>query len=166
MTDDVLAKVDRMSMAHSLEVRVPLLDHKLVEFAQALPFDYRLRGGVSKALLKHAVRDLLPAAILTRGKQGFAVPLKHWFGNRFEALVGELLSAGVVGARGMFDPAAVTRLVACATGPAPDAQAGRLMWALLVFELWAQAFLDHAPQVPGVAPPLVARELATSAVMR
>jgi asparagine synthase (glutamine-hydrolysing) len=160
MTDDVLAKVDRMSMAHSLEVRVPLLDHKLVEFASALPFDYRLRGGVSKALLKHAVRDLLPAPILTRGKQGFAVPLKHWFGNRFEALVGELLSPGAVAARGMFDPAAVTRLAERATGPNPDARSGRLLWAVLVFELWAQAFLDRAPSIPAAAPPLVARELA------
>ena len=165
MTDDVLAKVDRMSMAHSLEVRVPLLDHKLVEFTSTLPFDYRLRGGVSKALLKHATRDLLPASILTRGKQGFAVPLKHWFGNRFEGLVGELLSPGAIARRGMFDSDGVSMLVKRATGPTPDECAGRLLWALVVFELWAQAFLDRAPVTPPAPPHLVAREGAPAGVV-
>ncbi|MEP7028048.1 MAG: asparagine synthase (glutamine-hydrolyzing), partial [Candidatus Eisenbacteria bacterium] len=160
MTDDVLAKVDRMSMAHALEVRVPLLDHKLVEFASTLPFDFKLRGGVSKALLKHAVRDLLPASILGRGKQGFAVPLKHWFGDRFQTVLGDVLSPASIRNRGMFDERAVAGLIARATAPAPDARAGRLMWALIVFEMWARSFLDRVPEIPAKAPPLVARELA------
>jgi asparagine synthase (glutamine-hydrolysing) len=160
MTDDVLAKVDRMSMAHALEVRVPLLDHRLVEFAATLPFDYKLRNGTSKAVLKHAVRDLLPASILGRGKQGFAVPLKHWFGNRFDAVLGDVLSPASVRSRGVFDEAEVARLVARATAGDLDPKAGRLMWALVVFEMWARAFLDRAPAIPAAAPRLVARELA------
>ncbi len=162
MTDDVLAKVDRMSMAHALEVRVPLLDHKLVEFAATLPFDYKLRGGVSKALLKHAARDLLPAPIFSRGKQGFAVPLKHWFGDRFGTVLGDVLSPASIRSRGVFDEGAVAKLVARATGPSPDTRAGRLMWALIVFEMWARAFLDQAPELPAAPPPLVARELSAA----
>src|SRR5207248_4267337 len=84
LTDDVLAKVDRMSMAHGLEVRAPFLDHEVVEFAARLPFEYKLRGATSKAVLKRAARDLLPASTLARGKQGFGVPIARWFGGRFD----------------------------------------------------------------------------------
>ncbi len=162
MTDDVLAKVDRMSMAHALEVRVPLLDHRLVEFAAGLPFEYKLRGGVSKALLKHSMRDLLPASIFARGKQGFAVPLKHWFGNQFKDLLGDVLSPEAIRRRGMFDPEAVARLVQRATDDPSEVRAGRLMWALLVFELWSRAFLDQAPEKPSSATPLTARGVSLS----
>ena len=119
MTDDVLAKVDRMSMAHALEVRVPLLDHVVVEFAARMPMDYKLRGGVSKWLLKRATRDLLPPAILGRGKQGFGVPLERWFGGTFDAFVAEHLAPARLARRGVFDPAGVARLVRRATGPLP-----------------------------------------------
>ena len=76
---DILTKVDRMSMANSLEARVPLLDHPLVEFACSLPPDLRIRGGTTKYLLKHVLRGRVPADVLTRAKQGFAVPLESWF---------------------------------------------------------------------------------------
>ena len=145
MTDDVLAKVDRMSMAHALEVRVPLLDHVVVEFAARQPFDYKLKGGVSKWLLKRATRDLLPPSILARGKQGFGVPLERWFGGTFDAFVGEHLASARLERRGLFSPAGVRRLVARSTGAHPDPRAGRLVWAVLVFELWAERFLDRAP---------------------
>jgi len=161
MTDDVLAKVDRMSMAHALEVRVPLLDHKLVEFASTLPFDYKLRGGTSKALLKHAVKDLLPPSILARGKQGFAVPLHHWFGGKFDALLGEVLSESSLKRRGLFDPSAVAQLARRATAPA-DVRSGRLLWALVVFEMWARTFLDGTSATPPARQPLVTEELTVS----
>jgi asparagine synthase (glutamine-hydrolysing) len=157
MTDDVLAKVDRMSMAQSLEVRVPLLDHVLVEFASRMPMDYKLRGGTSKALLKHAVRDLLPADVLARGKQGFAVPLRRWFGERFDGFVGDVLSEAAVLRRGLFDPYAVRTTIARAGG---DPRAARRLWALLVFELWARAFLDRSVNAPGERPSLVSQETA------
>jgi asparagine synthase (glutamine-hydrolysing) len=157
MTDDVLAKVDRMSMAHSLEVRVPLLDHKLVEFASRLPFEYKLRGGTSKALLKHAVRDLLPADVLARGKQGFAVPIRRWFGERFDGFVGDVLSEAAVRRRGVFDPGAVRATIARASD---DPRAARRLWSLLVFELWARAFLDRTVSAPAERPTLVSHETA------
>jgi len=76
---DILTKVDRMSMANSLEARVPLLDHPLVEFACSLPPDLRIRGGTAKYLLKRVLEGRVPAEVLTRAKQGFAVPLESWF---------------------------------------------------------------------------------------
>jgi asparagine synthase (glutamine-hydrolysing) len=155
MTDDVLAKVDRMSMAHALEVRVPLLDHKVVEFASRLPFEFKLRGGVSKWLLKRAAKDLLPPAILDRGKQGFGVPLARWFGGRFDAFVDETLSPSAVARRGVFDTGGVARLIVrVRTG---DEAAGSLLWAVLVFELWARTFLDGGPEAPGPRPGQLAR---------
>ena len=159
MTDDVLAKVDRMSMAHSLEVRVPLLDRDVVEFASRVPFEYKLRGGTSKALLKHAVRDLLPPDILSRGKQGFAVPIRRWFGDRFDAFVGDVLAESSVRRRGVFDPRAVAATAAAAKD---DARAARRLWSLIVFELWARAFLDRAVSVPAERPSLVSHETAVA----
>jgi asparagine synthase (glutamine-hydrolysing) len=76
---DILTKVDRMSMANSLEARVPLLDHPLVEFACSLPPDLQLRAGTTKYLLKRALEGRVPREVLTRAKQGFAVPLESWF---------------------------------------------------------------------------------------
>ncbi|MEO6462237.1 MAG: asparagine synthase (glutamine-hydrolyzing) [Candidatus Eisenbacteria bacterium] len=162
MTDDVLAKVDRMSMAHALEVRVPLLDTRVVEFASRLPFDLKWRHGTSKWLLKRVARDLLPPAILARGKQGFGVPIERWFGGQFESFVAATLSREAIERRGLFDAAGVARLVARATRPgSPDGRAGRLVWALLVFELWAQAFLDRPGDPPaGRRPTLLADETA------
>src|SRR5262245_29830313 len=78
---DILTKVDRMSMAHSLEARVPLLDHPLVEFACALPSDLRLRGGQTKYLLRHILRGRVPVEVLSRPKRGFGVPIRAWFGR-------------------------------------------------------------------------------------
>src|SRR3989449_1914609 len=76
---DILTKVDRMTMAHSIEARVPLLDHKLVEFAARIPPDMLLRGGRSKHILKRAVAGLLPDWVLEKPKRGFAIPLGRWF---------------------------------------------------------------------------------------
>src|SRR5439155_11662780 len=76
---DILTKVDRMSMAHSIEARVPLLDHKLVEFAATIPPELQLRDGATKHVFKSALRGIVPEAILARRKHGFAVPLGRWF---------------------------------------------------------------------------------------
>ncbi len=171
MTDDVLAKVDRMSMAHALEVRVPLLDTDVVEFASRLPYRQKFRDGTSKWLLKKVAADLLPPSILARGKQGFAVPLERWFGGRFDSFVAQTLSREAIVRRGLFDPDGVARLADRARGRAPggiagrpDVAAGRLLWAVLVFELWACAFLDGAGDVPaGTRPHLSGSEVTTTA---
>jgi asparagine synthase (glutamine-hydrolysing) len=91
---DILTKVDRMSMANSLEARVPLLDHRLVEFACALPASLRMRSGVGKYLLKRALRGRIPAELLTRPKQGFGVPLEAWFSGSIPGFFRDQLGDG------------------------------------------------------------------------
>jgi asparagine synthase (glutamine-hydrolysing) len=141
MTDDVLVKVDRTSMLSSLETRAPLLDHHVLEYAARLPFEYKLRGGVSKWVLREAVRPWLPAAIVERGKQGFAVPLHRWFAGDFGRLAREVLLDGRSRARGWLDPAAVERLLA-GHGVRDEVRAKRA-FTLVCLELWAQCYLDR-----------------------
>jgi asparagine synthase (glutamine-hydrolysing) len=141
MSDDVLTKVDRASMIHSLEVRVPLIDHKVMEFVARLPFHYKRRNGVGKWLLKESVRDLLPTAILARRKQGFAVPLERWFGGGFGTLAREVLLDPRARGRGWIEPREVERLL---SGPAADPERrAKQIFALVVLELWAQTYLDR-----------------------
>jgi asparagine synthase (glutamine-hydrolysing) len=150
MIDDVLVKVDRTSMQHSLEARVPLIDHHVMEFVARIPFEYKLRGGVTKWILRESVRDLLPESILRRGKQGFGVPLEHWFGAEFGRLAREVLYDPRARARGWFDPAAVRDVVEGRT--LRDERRSRQVWALVCLELWAQTYLDRAGDA--VAAPL------------
>ena len=158
MIDDVMVKVDRTSMMHSLEAREPLLDHKLVEFVARVPFQYKLRGQVGKWLLRDSVRDLLPAKILARGKQGFGVPLEHWFGSGFGKLTRDVLFDSRPRWRGVFDPAGIERMLRD-----PDSRAERRtrqIWSLLCLEMWSQTYRDRpresyvepASSVPGWAP--------------
>jgi asparagine synthase (glutamine-hydrolysing) len=91
---DILTKVDRMSMAHSLEARVPLLDHPLVEYACGLPAAFRMRGGQTKYLLRHILRGRVPEEVLSRPKQGFGVPLRLWFGECLPGFFRERLADG------------------------------------------------------------------------
>jgi asparagine synthase (glutamine-hydrolysing) len=141
LTDDVLVKVDRTSMLNSLETRAPLLDHHVLEFAARLPFEFKLRGGVSKWVLREAARPLLPPGILARGKQGFAVPLERWFAGDFGRLAREVLLDGRARSRGWLDAAEVERLLA-AREPRDDVRAKRV-FTLVCLELWAQCYLDR-----------------------
>ncbi|HYM81455.1 MAG TPA: asparagine synthase (glutamine-hydrolyzing) [Candidatus Limnocylindria bacterium] len=147
MTDDVLVKVDRTSMMHSLEVRCPLLDHEVLEFVARVPFKYKLRGGVGKWILREAVRDLLPPETLARSKQGFGVPLERWFGGAFGALARETLLDARARGRGWLSPIGVERLVAGSGGR--DERRARQVWALVCLELWAQTFLDRPREALG-----------------
>lgn len=132
---DILTKVDRMSMAHSIEVRVPLLDHVLVEFAAGLPSRYHLERGETKALFKRAVADLLPATIRNRPKQGFAVPLERWFRGDWHELLGDVVLSPSAMTHGFFRRSYVEALYSLyrrtRRGDALDA-----LWTLLVFEMW------------------------------
>ncbi len=140
LPDDILAKVDRMSMAHGLEARVPLLDHRLVEFAATVPFALKYAGGVSKIVAKHAMRDTLPPALLTQRKRGFSIPIDRWFRESLGAMYEETVLA----------PDA--RCTACLQAHALRSYLhrhrsgkenfGHRLWALLVLEHWLRSLED------------------------
>ena len=144
---DILTKVDRMSMAHSIEARVPLLDHKLVEFAARIPPELKLSGGTTKHLFKQAMRGILPDETIDRRKQGFAIPLGRWFRGQLRPFVSDLLLSNRCRARGIFDPAAVEKRIARG-----DAGLGLDLWTLISFELWCRTFLDAPAPVAQLAP--------------
>ena len=150
MTDDVLAKVDRTSMLDSLEVRCPLLDHQVIEFVARIPFEYKLRGDVTKWILKEVASDLLPEETLRRSKQGFGMPLERWFGADFGRLAREVLLDRRSRGRGWFDPRGVEAVLAGA-GQRIERRA-RQVWALVCLELWAQTYLDRPGE--GMSEPL------------
>src|SRR5262249_54885098 len=108
---DILTKVDRMSMAHSLEARVPLLDHRPIEFVARIPPELKLRRGTTKYIFKRAMQGILPEAILERPKWGFAVPLGAWFKGDLSGFVRELLLSTRARQRGIFNPAYVDGLI-------------------------------------------------------
>ena len=145
---DILTKVDRMTMAHSIEARPPLLDHRLVEFAATIPARFRLHDGTTKYLLKQAMRGILPDEIIDRRKQGFAVPLSHWFRGELAPFARDLLLSDTCRRRGVFNSLAIERLLRLhAGGRDVDLQ----LWTLMSFELWCQRFLD--PPAGRLQPP-------------
>jgi asparagine synthase (glutamine-hydrolysing) len=129
---DILTKVDRASMAHSLEVRGPFLDYELVEWAAALPADLKLRGGTGKFVLKRALEPLLPADILYRKKMGFAVPLGRWFRGPLRARVAALATSRTLLDTGVFAPAGLARLVELHLAARRDFSP--TLWSLLMLE--------------------------------
>jgi asparagine synthase (glutamine-hydrolysing) len=134
LPDDLLVKTDRMTMAHSLEARAPLLDHVLVELVAQAPESAKVRGWQTKRLLRAAVQGLIPDEIRTRGKQGFGVPLAGWLRGPLRPMARDLLLDATARRRGLFRPDAVVRLLAEHDVGARD-HAKRL-WALLCLELW------------------------------
>jgi asparagine synthase (glutamine-hydrolysing) len=143
LANDILVKVDRMSMASSLEVRSPLLDHKVIEFAATLPSDLKFRGPVSKFLLKRHLDGRVPASAVHRPKQGFEIPLAAWLRGDLREMGCELvLSARALG-RGYLAPARVTAIWDEHQRGTRDR--GSLLWALMVLELWHRTFVDQAP---------------------
>ena len=134
LAGDMLVKVDRMSMAHSIEVRSPLMDHVLAELAYSLPAEWHMRGGRGKALFLRAVGDRLPAGLLTLPKRGFAVPLAHWFRGPLREFLRDHLTGTSFRQRGFTEPAFVDYLI-------EEHQSGRRdnsarLWELLMLELW------------------------------
>jgi asparagine synthase (glutamine-hydrolysing) len=136
---DILTKVDRMTMAYSLEARPPLLDHPLVEFAATIPARFRLRGGTTKYLFKRAMRGWLPDDIIDRQKHGFAVPLADWFRGDLAGFARDLLLSDTCRQRGIFELRYIDRLLRSNDrGRNLDLQ----LWTILSFELWCRRFLD------------------------
>ncbi len=110
LPDDILTKVDRMSMACSLEARTPFLDHRLVELVARMPSAARIRGGRTKIVLRKALRNLLPARVLTRPKEGFSIPMKNWLRNELRPEAEAIFDPAHLGRHGFLQPDAVGRL--------------------------------------------------------
>ena len=136
---ELLMKQDQMSMAASIESRVPFLDHKLVEFAAAMPTRMKLRGLETKYVLRRAMQRLLPKEILKRRKMGFPVPIGAWLRGRFGNLLDEYVLAARATERGIFDARFVRELVA--RHRMGEDHSERL-WALINFEIWQRQFID------------------------
>jgi asparagine synthase (glutamine-hydrolysing) len=136
----LLRDIDAMSMAHSLEVRVPLLDRAVSEVAPRISWTLKLRDGIGKWILKDALRDVLPADILDRQKMGFGLPYQVWMRRSLEPIVRELTQPGRVARRGVFDVAETGALVD--RFYAGDDLVWRRLWTLAMFEGWAQEVLD------------------------
>jgi asparagine synthase (glutamine-hydrolysing) len=142
MVDDVLTKVDKMSMAVGLETREPLLDHKLLEHVATIPSSLKLRNGTTKYLLRKLLERRLPPAILERPKQGFAAPVSQWLTGPLAAMGQQLLFDGRLASRGILRDAEVRRLWS-------EHAAGRgdhhnRVWALIMLELWFRRFIDES----------------------
>jgi asparagine synthase (glutamine-hydrolysing) len=140
MVDDVLTKMDRMSMAASVEARVPFLDHRLVDYATGLPGTLKIRGREGKQVLRHAMRNVLPPAPLVRRKKAFNAPINHWLRHPLRDMVGDTLLSPRARQRGWLDDQRVQGIVAAHA--AGDDRYGRPLWTLLCLELWARTFLD------------------------
>jgi asparagine synthase (glutamine-hydrolysing) len=136
LPNDMLKKVDSMSMANGLEVRVPFLDHEVVDYAFTLPSHYKIDGRARKRILRDAFASLVPASVLHKRKHGFEVPLMDWFRTHLQALIrDELLSRDFVARQGIFDSNAIDALVARLYSDRPGDIAPQV-WSLVVFQYW------------------------------
>ena len=140
---ELLMKQDRMSMAASIESRVPFLDHHLVEYAAALPSRYKVRGWTTKAVLRAALAPLIPDVVLTRPKMGFPVPVGRWLRGRFRPLVDDCVLSPRARERGLFDTAFLRRLVAEHDAGVRDH--GERLWLLINLEIWQRLYIDGEP---------------------
>jgi asparagine synthase (glutamine-hydrolysing) len=137
---ELLMKQDQMSMAASIESRVPFLDDQLVGRIAGMPSSMKLRGWQTKALLREAVKDLIPPEILTRRKMGFPVPVGRWLAKEFRPMVDEFVSSPRAMERGLFNPAAIQQMVAEHYSGA--ARHGDRLWLLVNLEIWQRIFRD------------------------
>ena len=141
LPDDLLMLTDRMTMATSLECRVPLLDHELVELAARIPAEAKIKDGELKHLMKRALSDVLPSEILHRKKRGFGMPMGAWLKRELASVLRGVLSSSSIAARGLFHVGAVQRLIA-------DHEASRIdgtdrLLALLNLEIWSRIYVDR-----------------------
>jgi asparagine synthase (glutamine-hydrolysing) len=140
LAEDILTKVDRASMAVSLEVRAPFLDPRVAEYAASLPTNFKLRGRTTKYILKRAIKDSLPPFVIRRGKKGFGVPVAEWLKGKLRPLARDLLSPERVRRAGVFNPEYVTKLQD--EHERGVANHRKLLWTLLMFELWHESFVE------------------------
>ncbi|CAN5840697.1 N/A [soil metagenome] len=141
MAEDILTKVDRASMAVSLEVRAPFLDPRVAQFAASLPLEYKLKGNKGKYILKKAVEPLLPKSILQRPKKGFGIPIAEWLKGRLNPLMHDLLAPERLKNQGLFDEKFVQKLIK--EHETSTASHHKQLWTLLVFQLWFDNFMKE-----------------------
>ncbi len=139
LVDNILAKVDRMSMANSLEARTPFLDYRVVEFAAGLPSHLKLNGFQSKYLLKRCMAGKLPNEILHRKKEGFSIPIKNWLKKELRPLMEDVLSEQRIKREGLFNAPYIEKLKADHLKGA--ANNSHQLWPLIVFECWRDKYL-------------------------
>ena len=140
LCDNCLVKVDRMSMAVSLEARVPYLDKELVELAFRMPQDLKVANGKTKVLLKRVAARHVPAACIYRPKEGFSIPIKHWLVNQLRPLMEQLLEEKQISREGLFRPTTIRRLrQEHLTG---QANHSHILWSLMVFQAWRKRWLE------------------------
>jgi len=140
LSEDILVKVDRATMASSLEARVPLLDHRLLEFLARVPVNYKINGKTSKWILREAIKDWLPPRFLDRPKHGFAVPLAYWFRNNLAQFVKDRILGKRFLRRGFFQKKPIEKII-------KEHQRGIrswsvAIWTLLMFDEWCCTWLD------------------------
>jgi asparagine synthase (glutamine-hydrolysing) len=134
LTDDLLQKVDRMSMAHSLEVRPPYLDHRLIEFAASLPDQFKVNGRCQKLILRRLMKAKLPASVLSRSKNGLDIPTHDWLRGPLRPFLEDTLSPEAVKQTGLFRPEAIAGLIQDHMGR--RANFGFHLWGLMILFLW------------------------------
>jgi asparagine synthase (glutamine-hydrolysing) len=140
LPDNFLVKVDRASMAVGLEVREPLLDHKLVEYALALPGRYKYDGRTTKYILRKILYKYIPPELVDRPKHGFAVPLADWMRSSLKPLVLHALDPARIRRQGIFSPGYIKNTVG--SFMAGDRISAKKMWTLLQFALWHQRWIE------------------------
>ena len=150
LANDILVKVDRMSMASSLEVRAPLLDHHVIEFAATIPPDLKYHGRTSKYLLKRHLEGRVPAATVHRRKQGFEIPQAAWLRGELRDMAHELLLSRRAAERGYVRPERVRGMWEDHQGGLRDRSSQ--LWALMVLELWHRTFVDPPAAEGALAP--------------
>jgi asparagine synthase (glutamine-hydrolysing) len=140
LSDNCLVKVDRMSMANSLESRVPMLDRELVELAFQTPDNLKLKGGETKILLKRIAAQQIPRECVYRQKEGFSIPIKHWLGTQFRPLLEDLLDSTKLETEGVFNVNTVNNLKR--EHLAGKANHSHVLWSLMVFQAWRRRWLE------------------------
>jgi asparagine synthase (glutamine-hydrolysing) len=151
LPDDLLIKADKMTMANSVELRVPLLDHRVVEFAAGLPDKFKIRRTSTKRVLKEALRRRVPAKLLDRKKAGFPLPITAWLGRDpyVKAFIADILTQPRSVGCGYFAGSAIRRLLE-AKSPSPETC--KILFSILILDLWYRAFMQDGVKITSTGP--------------
>jgi asparagine synthase (glutamine-hydrolysing) len=160
LADDILYKVDRMSMAHSLEARPPFLDPRIVDFASALPDSFKIRGTTTKYLLRRLMQDKLPKSVLTRPKMGFDIPIHQWFRGVLREFLLDTLSHENIERSGLFRSEGVQQMINAHLER--KSNLGYHLWGLLVLLVWMKRWNVTAPPDTSEAAPGLSRVAGSS----